>query len=68
MISVLGGQVDEILRSELPDLSGLDLEAVAQLPDSALSRALRRLLTDLDDPSETYFLGHDTCLPGTGKD
>jgi FXSXX-COOH protein len=60
--------VDEILRSELPDLSDLDLEAVAQLPDSALSRAVRRLLADTDDPSETYFLGHDTCLPGAGKD
>lgn len=60
--------MDEIFRSDLPDVSALDLDAVERLPDTALGHALRRLLTDLDDPSETYFLGHDTCLPGTGKD
>ncbi|GAB2957115.1 hypothetical protein ACFMQL_39380 [Nonomuraea fastidiosa] len=60
--------MEEIFRSELPDLPELDLDVVARLPDSALSRAVRRLLADAGDPSETYFLGHDTCLPGTGKD
>ncbi|WP_327087864.1 FxSxx-COOH protein [Nonomuraea sp. NBC_01738] len=56
--------MDEILRSDLVDLSGIDLEEIAELPDSALGHALRRLMRDFDDPAGTYFLGHDSSLPG----
>lgn len=41
-------------ESDRVDLTGLTLERIALLPDSALTASLRRILTDDGDPTEQY--------------
>jgi FXSXX-COOH protein len=45
---------DAVFRSELPDLAGLDLAAVDELPDSVLRAGLTRILTEHPDPADQY--------------
>ncbi|GGK94206.1 hypothetical protein Sme01_56930 [Sphaerisporangium melleum] len=58
------GGDEDVLRSDLADLSDLDLAEVMRLPETALVHALRRLLSGLDGSGDTYFLGHNSSLPG----
>jgi FXSXX-COOH protein len=45
---------DTGLTSELVDLSGIELFQLAELPDSLLTRALRRLFVECGEGSEPF--------------
>ncbi len=52
---VRGVSTDESnVESDLMDLTGISLEKIALLPDSALAASLRRILTDSSDATEGY--------------
>ncbi|MFI6386206.1 hypothetical protein [Nonomuraea sp. NPDC050540] len=55
---------EEALESDLIDLSGVELDQAASLPDSALAQALRRVFARSSDSVQGYYLGHDSSLPG----
>jgi len=46
------GDEDLDIESELVDLSGIDLAALPAAQDSALARALRRILRAAENPDE----------------
>ena len=48
------GTDESELESGLVDLTGISLERIALLPDSALAASLRRILTDDSDATERY--------------
>lgn len=48
------GTDESELESGLVDLTGISLERIALLPDSALAASLRRILTDDRDATERY--------------
>jgi FXSXX-COOH protein len=54
--------VDDCLVSELVDLSGLSLEAIAELPASVLGLALRRAVEAAERPDDVQSAGYKECL------
>lgn len=48
------GTDESELESDLVDLTGISLERISLLPDSALAASLRRILTDDSDATERY--------------
>ena len=50
------GQVGETpgLRSDLVDVTGIDLDELLELPDSVLTESLRRILRDSGKPAKQY--------------
>lgn len=57
------GADEEELRSDLVDLAGLDLDRLAELPDSALARALRRIRDQVDDSADSFYLAFQAGPP-----
>jgi FXSXX-COOH protein len=45
---------EEVLGSELLDVTGIDLAALDAIPESALRTSLRRILTESLEPLEQY--------------
>ncbi|HEX4220767.1 MAG TPA: FxSxx-COOH cyclophane-containing RiPP peptide [Pseudonocardiaceae bacterium] len=45
---------EAVFRSELPDLSEVDLDTVEELPESVLRAVLTRILAEHPDPADQY--------------
>lgn len=43
---------EEAFESDLIDLTGLNLDDVAELPESSFATVLRRILNDVDQPDQ----------------
>lgn len=54
---------DDRLRSDLVDLTGLDLAEVKDLPPALLT-ALGRLFLELDSVEEPFFVEFQSSAPG----
>lgn len=53
---------DDILVSELVDLSQLPLEVISDLPPSVLGLALRRVLESARSPDDVQAVGYHQCV------
>ncbi|MEU0936492.1 MULTISPECIES: FxSxx-COOH cyclophane-containing RiPP peptide [unclassified Embleya] len=50
------------VESALPDLDGLCLDDLDDLPDSVLGSALRRLIRESEEPSEAVVAAFDSAV------
>ncbi|SPL91376.1 unnamed protein product [[Actinomadura] parvosata subsp. kistnae] len=48
------------LRPDLVDLSGLDLESIAALPESVFASSLERIFRELSGDEESFFVQHQS--------
>ncbi|MFC6086392.1 hypothetical protein [Sphaerisporangium aureirubrum] len=52
------------LASDLVDLSGISLDAVAEMPDSVLASALRRIHLEATEGAGSFFNDYAESNPG----
>jgi hypothetical protein len=51
---------DAVLRPDLVDLTGIDLETIASLPPSVFAAALERVYRELHGMEEPFFVQHQS--------
>jgi len=51
-----------VLRSELLDVTGLDLAGLRELPDNALQESLRRILAEARQVSDQYLAQFQSAI------
>ncbi|MEO3813815.1 FxSxx-COOH cyclophane-containing RiPP peptide [Sphaerisporangium sp. B11E5] len=58
------GNPPDTLASDLVDLSGISLDALAEMPDSVLASALRRVHREATEGAGSFFNDYAESNPG----